>query len=118
MNIVIDRIGVRVVNPRDLRSFAIIIMEGINPTSILAEYAAAGALSSDGRHMFVDPDWIRRNVVGLADDPAWLSEFDAMVRYAASKGWADDLGRIRGHISSETINESSCAAAVQNGNQA
>ncbi|MGW1786580.1 hypothetical protein ACWCQQ_47115 [Streptomyces sp. NPDC002143] len=32
-------------------------------------------------------------------DPAWVREFDAMVAYAASKGWVDDAGTsLRAHV--------------------
>lgn len=32
-------------------------------------------------------------------DPDWDTQFDAMLNYAASKGWTDrDLSRVRAHV--------------------
>jgi hypothetical protein len=40
-----------------------------------------------------------RNWPELAGNPQWQSGLDAMVGYAASKGWVDPVsGRIRAHI--------------------
>ncbi|HWI71348.1 MAG TPA: hypothetical protein VNT55_05305 [Baekduia sp.] len=51
-----------------------------------------------GEHGFV----ARETLVALAgergSDPAWLERLDAMLAYAASKGWADAAGATRAHV--------------------
>jgi hypothetical protein len=57
-----------------------------------------GTLDADGQHV-----WIARSAlvqmgrqIGL--DDAWENGVDDMVRYAATKGWVDDRGRVRAHV--------------------
>jgi len=40
-----------------------------------------------------------RTACAREGDPAWVREFDAMVAFAASKGWIDDTGtQLRAHV--------------------
>ncbi len=71
----------------------------------------AGHAAGDA-HVWVDTSWVRRQVVlgdatgdpqGTGDRDAvgadWSARFDAMVAYAASKGWTDESGtHINAHI--------------------
>jgi hypothetical protein len=51
-----------------------------------------------GEHGFIS----RETFVALAgprgDEPAWLAQLDAMLGYAASKGWTDEQGSVRAHV--------------------
>lgn len=50
----------------------------------------------DGDHVWLDASALRAAGDGTAD---WNAQFDAMLRYAASKGWTDEQsGRVRAHI--------------------
>ncbi len=71
---------------------------GQRPMSDESRAALAGrgvVLSDDDEHAFVEPATIE----GLAGDvdQRWTDRFAGMVEFAASKGWTDDDGRIRGH---------------------
>lgn len=47
--------------------------------------------------------WLdRRTLVHLAGeavDAPWIEKLDEMINYAADKGWVDEDGRIRAHLS-------------------
>lgn len=62
------------------------------------DFHGCGTIAPDGKHVSVMPSWIEENVGSLAEEPTWSDGFAAMIRYAASKGWIDEAGRIRGHI--------------------
>jgi hypothetical protein len=56
--------------------------------------AGLGAVAGD--HVWLEPSALRAAGDGTAD---WNAQFDAMLRYAASKGWTDEQsGRVRAHI--------------------
>jgi hypothetical protein len=56
----------------------------------------AGLGSVDREHAWLDVSALRAAGDGGAD---WGGEFDAMLAYAASKGWTDpDQSRVRAHI--------------------
>jgi hypothetical protein len=61
--------------------------------SCAAQFSQVGRL--DGDHLWVDPEWIRRN--GRTDGD-WLAGLDKMIAYAGSSGWTDASGAIRAHI--------------------
>lgn len=59
----------------------------------------------DGQHVWLDVAAARSiGVAGAgADDVDYGTRFDAMIAYAASKGWLDDASiRVRAHIQSPT----------------
>lgn len=47
-------------------------------------------------HTWVEPEYL----VGLAGNPddEWKERVSGMVAYASSKGWVDEVGRIRAHV--------------------
>lgn len=54
------------------------------------------------QHVWID----REAVVELAGDVvdiAWLEQLDAMIGYAERKGWLDAHGRIRAHVTLESL---------------
>jgi hypothetical protein len=60
--------------------------------------AAAGLPRSGPGHVWV-PIALLRELAGDARTPAWDEQLDAMVAYAAGKGWLDeDLGAVRAHV--------------------
>lgn len=53
----------------------------------------------DGEHVWLDIAAARTAGADLADDDGWTDGFDAMIAYAASKGWTDDAGtHVRAHV--------------------
>lgn len=60
-----------------------------------------GALHSvgarrDGDHALIPQEWLRAQ--GADRGGEWRDGFDAMVKYAGSKGWVDLTGAVRAHI--------------------
>lgn len=54
---------------------------------------------ADDAHVWLHVDRARAVGVGAADDPAFGERFDAMIEYAATKGWLDEAGsHVRAHI--------------------
>ena len=93
MEIVLGSGGPELVSPEDLRSFKVVVSGDVP-----AVLAALGVMSADGAHVFVEPEWIRQHAGDLGSDPSWLGQFDAMIRFAAERGWTDDVGRVRAHV--------------------
>ncbi len=70
-------------------------------------YAAYGSLSAalgtmgntdpDGKHLWINIDDLRK-AAAPANDVDWPLQFNAMIQYAATKGWLDDAAaRVRVH---------------------
>lgn len=57
-------------------------------------------LTSD--HVWIAPEDIERLIPGGCDE-AWREQFAGMQRYAESKSWVDESGRIRAHTTAEEI---------------
>ena len=58
--------------------------------------------AADDDHVWVDVDWLRTAGQAQLGDPDFAAKFDAMIAYAASKGWLDDSGTsVRAHIVTE-----------------
>ncbi len=52
----------------------------------------------DGTHLWF-PIASLREMARMPRDPSWPDRFDAMIRFAASKGWVDETGsRVRAHL--------------------
>lgn len=78
--------------PDDFRHFAVRVPAGVDASAS----ALAALMAIDGQHAWVPPETVR--TLHFDADAAWQQELDAMVAYAASKGWTDAAGRIRAHI--------------------
>lgn len=80
----------------DCRSFSV---GGAPPGSdeATAAVVAAGVhLDAGGGHAYVEPAAVERLAAGRVDE-GWGDRFAAMLAYAGTKGWLDEVGRIRGH---------------------
>lgn len=86
----------------DLKAFSIV---GPRPDTIARHRAAqAGVeLTDDAAHGFVAASTVSAwaHATGSLPD-GWQEGFDAMVAYAASKGWTDARGRLRAHTEWES----------------
>lgn len=77
----------------EFRRFAVLVPPGTAP----GDSALAGLMRVEGRtHAWVRPAAVL--ALHPAPDAAWRGKFDAMVAYAASKGWTDAEGCVRAHI--------------------
>lgn len=96
MVIVVDGDSVRLDEPEDLKGFKVVVTSG-------DEVSAERALGSVGRMLDRETAWIRAGAVralahGRVDDD-WEEGFEAMLGYAASKGWlSDDGSEIQAHV--------------------
>lgn len=61
-------------------------------------FTAFDAVVEVPEHLWVLPETLLALAGPLAEDAQWRRQYDAMVAYAASKGWTDDDGRIRAHV--------------------
>lgn len=96
MVIVVDGDSVRLDAPEDLKGFKVVVASG-------DEASAGRALASVGRMIDRETAWVRAGAVrALAHgrvDGDWDDGFDAMLGYAASKGWlSDDGSEIQAHV--------------------
>ncbi|MES2190451.1 MAG: glucose 1-dehydrogenase [Pseudomonadota bacterium] len=62
--------------------------------------ARIGSRDGEG-HVRLQPA-VLRLLSDLAGTPDWDARFDAMISYAAGKGWLDDQGRVRAHLTQKT----------------
>ena len=81
--------------PDEFGRFAIVVSSG-------AVRNLDGALEGiarieDGTHAWVSPQAVRK-LAAREDDPAWNGRFDAMLAFAADRGWLASDGAIRAHI--------------------
>lgn len=96
MDIVVSGGRVRLDEAEDCGSFKVLVEEG-------SEDDVGAALEAVGRMTDPHTAWIRADAVrSLAEGqvgPAWSEKFDAMLGYAATKGWlTDDGSEIQAHI--------------------
>ena len=75
----------------DLRSLKVVVHPGDGGT-LDAALDGIGRLAETG-DAFLEVAALKRLAGAAAQDPKWLAEFDAMVSYAASRGWVDDEGQ-------------------------
>jgi len=65
--------------------------------SLSAALGTLGSPDADGKHLWISIDGLRK-AAAPANDAVWPSQFDAMIQYAASKGWLDGTAaRVRVH---------------------
>jgi len=77
----------------DFRHFAVLVPAGTVP----AETALATLMQLEGgSHAWVPPAAVL--ALHPTADADWRERFNAMVAYAANKGWTDPQGRICAHI--------------------
>lgn len=98
MIIDVDRAAasVTVVEPDVLDAFSA-RSDTLDDAAVGAAMGPAGRAAGDA-HVWVDAAWIRSQV-GDTAGADWGDRFDAMVAYAASKGWTDGTGtHIKAHL--------------------
>jgi NAD(P)-dependent dehydrogenase (short-subunit alcohol dehydrogenase family) len=77
------------------------------------EQAIARIGSRDGvEHVRLSPS-VLRFLSSHAGSAEWDAKFDAMISYAASKGWLDEQGRVRAHLTFDEADETVSASGVK-----
>lgn len=97
-----------VVVAADCNGVRAVVQDPQNLRQLHAEFRGVGDADADqalrrarlgaveGDHAWLDASALRAAGDGTAD---WNAQFDAMLRYAASKGWTDQgSARVRAHI--------------------
>lgn len=100
MEVVVDTAAgtVSLSGPSDFARFSVRVV-GDEAQGRWGEVLAAAGVGRDGGsgHAWVSPEALRGLAADVAD-AAWGEGFDAMVRYAASKGWVGEDGWLRAHV--------------------
>lgn len=74
-----------------------LILDG-DPEAARASAATLGQWV-DQSHLAVPAHSLVALAGQLGQDAQWREDFDAMIAYAATKGWVDDEGRVQMHVS-------------------
>ncbi|MFD0439958.1 hypothetical protein [Streptomyces chartreusis] len=96
MIVEISRTGsITLTQASEFRSFKVVAAPGTDLDEALR--AAGAGRTADGDHVAVETCWLLTAAGSLAEEPGWRSGYDAMISYAASKGWFTD-DRISAHV--------------------
>lgn len=91
--------GVRVGEAGNLRGLAVRVAQGVDAAAMIAP---VGTIDADGAHAWLAIDALKALALGaVASDEHddWSDGFDAMVAYAATKGWTSTDGlSVRAHL--------------------
>ena len=93
MFIAFDPAGIpRLEDADNFRAFKVVY-----PTSLSGKRTVLSAVGrfDEAGYLWVERAWLEEN---SPRDAGWQKGFDAMVTYAATLGWVDDVGSIRAHI--------------------
>jgi hypothetical protein len=81
----------------DLKRFSVRAADQSDPNALSQTLAPLGHFDADN-NAWIDIAALR-TASGRSDDPGWTTQYDAMVAYAASKGWVNESGTaIRAHL--------------------
>ena len=85
-----------------------VLVDPQSPAQLEQSIARVGSRDGEG-HVRLSPQVLRflSSHAGSAD---WEGQFDGMIGYAASKGWLDDQGRVRAHLTFAEVGEAADAA--------
>ncbi|MDN2581202.1 hypothetical protein [Aquibium sp. ELW1220] len=96
MEIVVSReTPVQLQAPDAFDRFSVVVGSGVGPD--LQQALEGIARIEGGTHAWVFPQAVRR-LAARATDKAWNDGFDAMLAFAADRGWLASDGAIRAHI--------------------
>lgn len=89
-----------VVDADDCSSLKVVGRPGMDVASIVDLLVAEGiAEAADDGHVALSVAWLRGAARGQAVGEGWDDRFDAMLKYARTRGWCDSTGRfVTAHI--------------------
>ncbi len=96
MFIAFDPAGIpRLEDADNFRAFKVVC-----PANLIDQRTVLGAVGrfDEAGYLWVASAWLEKY---SPPDAGWRKSFDAMVTYAATRGWVDDVGSIRAHIESQ-----------------
>lgn len=100
MYVRISRESVELVDPSDFSSFHAVYPAGLGHGELvdIVRREDLGEVLPAGGHLMVPLETLRRLAAGRVG-PTWEQDFDAMIAYAARKGWLREDGtRVRAHL--------------------
>jgi hypothetical protein len=84
--------------PEDCKRFHVAVVNGRDATMVFGALVDAAAGRLEGDDAWIAVDAVRRLAAGRVG-PGWDADFDAMLAFAASKGWLDPTGgSIQAHV--------------------
>ena len=95
--------SVHLVDPQDVTSFRAVRAAdlGAEELAVIVQREGLGEMLPSGDHLMVALDAVRRMAAGRVG-PGWERDLDAMVAYAAGKGWLSADGtRVRAHVETD-----------------
>jgi hypothetical protein len=95
--------SVELVDPGDVTSFHAVCRAGLGHSELvdIVRRENLGEFLPAGGHLMVPVETVRRLAAGQVG-PDWEQNFDAMIDYAARKGWlSEDGARVRAHLDRE-----------------
>ena len=91
--------GPLLLEPENFKAFKLVCADRVEPEALAAALGALVELDDDGAHAWLSIAGLRDLAGPLAADDEWMTSFDGMVGYAASKGWlSPDGSAIRAHV--------------------
>jgi hypothetical protein len=97
MQIYVNRERSQVRECGDLKRFSVVVEDSANDEEVARALAPLGTLDSS-THAWVSIARLRA-ACDRDGDAAWREAFDAMIQFAASKGWVDETGLLlRAHL--------------------
>jgi hypothetical protein len=87
------------VAPDDFRGFKVVVRGPRDGPRLADALASCGRLDPAGGYAWIRIDDLRRLAGDRADVQAWRDQLDAMIAYAAAKGWlSPSQGELRAHV--------------------
>jgi hypothetical protein len=97
--------SVELIEPDDVTSFHAVCPAGLGYGALaeIVQKEDLGEILPAGGHLMVPLGTVRRMAAGRVG-PDWEQKFDAMVAYAARKGWLSEDGtKVRAHLEAERV---------------
>lgn len=102
MIVVVDAGTAGVEQADDLKRLAVIAPAAIGAAGLATAIGTLGRVDDDGEHIWLDIAELRARAAAtqpVSARDAWSDSFDAMIDFAASKGWTDASGAaVRAHL--------------------
>ena len=97
MRISVNGSNIELLEPDVFTAFDV-VAPNLSADQVLTALGGHGSPSTEPDHVFVAIAAVR-SMAGDAADRDWEEQFQAMIAYAASKGWLNDAGdKIMGHL--------------------
>ena len=97
--------SVELIEPDDVTSFHAVRPAGLGQGELaeIVQKEDLGEILPAGDHLMVPLGTVRRMAAGRVG-PDWEQKFDAMIAYAARKGWLSEDGtKVRAHLEAEQV---------------